>query len=200
MISRRIARDVSSRLGLFPAVALLGPRQVGKTTLARAIADSRESVYLDLENPNHARKLGDPARYLFAHEKRLVVLDEVQRIPGLFEILRGIIDEGRRRGSSTGRFLMSGSRNSSTRSASSPRSEAIADQFAAALGPSSEAFNFLSASWSRMTTAATFLDPPAKPLERLSAQHECVLGVTPPSPEGLGDHRRPDPLRPPSEI
>ena len=109
MIPRRIAHDINSRLELFPAVALLGPRQVGKTTLARAIAASRESVYLDLENPNHIRKLADPLRYLSAHEKRLVVLDEVQRMPGLFGTLRGIIDEGRRRGSGTGRFLMSGS-------------------------------------------------------------------------------------------
>ena len=109
IVPRRIARDIHSRLGLFPAVALLGPRQVGKTTLARSNAYSRESVYLDLENPHHLRKLADPLRYLSTHEKRLVVLDEVQRMPGLFEILRGIIDEGRRRGSGLGRFLMSGS-------------------------------------------------------------------------------------------
>ena len=109
MIPRRSTRDINSRLGLFPAVALLGPRQVGKTTLARSIADGRESIYLDLENPHHIRKLADPLRYLSAHEKMLVVLDEIQRVPGLFEILRGIIDEGRRRGSGTGRFLMSGS-------------------------------------------------------------------------------------------
>ena len=108
-IPRRIARDIHSRLGLFPAVALLGPRQIGTTTLARFIADSRESVYLDLENPHHTRKLADPLRHLSTREKRLVVLDEVQRMPGLFEILRGIIDEGRRRGSGLGRFLMSGS-------------------------------------------------------------------------------------------
>ena len=82
---------------------------MGKTTLARLIADGKESVYLDLENSHHIRKLADPLRYLSAHEKRLVVLDEIQRAPGLFEILRGIIDEGRRRGSGTGLFLMSGS-------------------------------------------------------------------------------------------
>ena len=77
MILRRITREINSRLALFPAFALLGPRQVGKTTLARAIADSRDSVYLDLENPNDIRKLADPHRYLSAHEERLVVLDEV---------------------------------------------------------------------------------------------------------------------------
>ena len=109
MVPRRIAQDINSRLALFPAVALLGPRQVGKTTLARAIADSRDSVYLDLENPNDIRKLADPQRYLSAHQERLVVLDEVQRFPGLFGVLRGIIDEGRRHTSGTGRFLISGS-------------------------------------------------------------------------------------------
>ncbi len=86
MIPRRIAPDINSRLKLFPAVALLGPRQVGKTTLARAIADSRESVYLDLENPNHIRKLADPLRYLSAHEKRLVVLDECSESPDYSEL------------------------------------------------------------------------------------------------------------------
>ena len=88
---------------------MLGPRQVGKTTLVRAIADSRDSVYLDLENPHHVRKLSDPVRYLASHSERLVVLDEVQRIPELFAALRGIIDEERRRGRGTGRFLLLGS-------------------------------------------------------------------------------------------
>ena len=109
MIPRRIARDVEYRLEIFPAVALLGPRQVGKTTLAQAIADSRESVYLDLESPRDLRKLADPERYFSMHEDKLVVLDEVQRTPELFRALRGIIDSGRRRGAGNGRFLMSGS-------------------------------------------------------------------------------------------
>ena len=109
MIARRIAGDIEYRLGIFPAVAFLGPRQVGKTTLARAIADARPSVYLDLESPNDIRKLADPARYLSMHEDKLVVLDEVQRTPELFPTLRGIIDDGRRRGAGNGRFLMSGS-------------------------------------------------------------------------------------------
>lgn len=109
MIPRRAERDVRYRLGLFPAVAVLGPRQVGKTTLVRAIADSGDSVYLDLENPHDVRKLSDPVRYLASHSERLVVLDEVQRTPGLFAALRGIIDEERGRGRGTGRFLLSGS-------------------------------------------------------------------------------------------
>ena len=97
------------RLALFPAVVLLGPRQVGKTTLAEAIAGDRESVYLDLENPRDRGKLSDPNRYLEANEGRLVVLDEVHRVPELFQVLRGVIDRGRRKGLRTGRFLLLGS-------------------------------------------------------------------------------------------
>ena len=109
MIPRLAERDVTHRLGLFPAVAVLGPRQVGKTTLVRAIGDCRDSAYLDLKNPHHLRKLSDPVSYLALHADRLVVLDEVQRAPDLFAPLRGVIDEGRRSGRGTGRFLLSGS-------------------------------------------------------------------------------------------
>ena len=94
---------------MFPAVVLLGPRQVGKTTLAEAIAGDQASVYLDLENPRDRGKLSDPNRYLEANEGRLVVLDEVHRVPELFQVLRGVIDRGRRKGLRTGRFLLLGS-------------------------------------------------------------------------------------------
>ena len=94
---------------MFPAVVLLGPRQVGKTTLAEAIAADRDSVYLDLENPRDRGKLSDPNQYLAANEGRLVVLDEVHRTPELFQVLRGVIDRGRRKGLRAGRFLMLGS-------------------------------------------------------------------------------------------
>ena len=108
MAPRRAERDIRYQLGLFPAVTVLGPRQVGKTTLVRAIADSRDSVYLDLENPHHTRKFSDPVRYLSHRADRLVVLDEVQRAPDLCSALRGVIDEGRRRGTGPRRFLLSG--------------------------------------------------------------------------------------------
>ena len=88
---------------------MLGPRQVGKTTLAEAIADDRESVYLDLEDPRDRNKLSDTTRYLGEHENKLVVLDEVHRVPELFQTLRGSIDRGRRKGFRTGRFLLLGS-------------------------------------------------------------------------------------------
>ena len=94
---------------MFPGVVLLGPRQVGKTTLAEAIAADRDSVYLDLENPRDRGKLSDPNQYLAANEGRLVVLDEVHRTPELFQVLRGVIDRGRRKGLRAGRFLMLGS-------------------------------------------------------------------------------------------
>jgi predicted AAA+ superfamily ATPase len=90
-------------------VALLGPRQVGKTTLAHVIEEGRKSVYLDLESPLDREKLADTVYYLTLHEDDLVVIDEVQRMPELFATLRGLIDQGRRRGKKSGRFLLLGS-------------------------------------------------------------------------------------------
>jgi predicted AAA+ superfamily ATPase len=109
MISRRIQPIIQERLSHLPAVALLGPRQAGKTTLAHAIAATRDSIYLDLESPADRQKLSDPLFYLSQHEGRLVVLDEVQRMPELFGTLRGLIDAGRRHGKTSGRFLLLGS-------------------------------------------------------------------------------------------
>ena len=109
MIPRRLQSLVQERLRHLPAVALLGPRQVGKTTLAHAIAEGRQSVYLDLESNRDRERLADPEFYLSEHENDLVIIDEVQRMPDLFAILRGLIDQGRRRGKRTGRFLLLGS-------------------------------------------------------------------------------------------
>ena len=80
------------------AVALIGPRQVGKTTLAHAISTETPSIYLDLEAREDRDKLADPALFLRNYEDRLVVLDEIHRVPELFPALRGLIDQGRRRG------------------------------------------------------------------------------------------------------
>jgi predicted AAA+ superfamily ATPase len=88
--ARRIEAVVQERLSHLPAVGLLGPRQVGKTTLAQTIAATRESVYLDLESPVDREKLTDPVFYLSGHENKLVILDEVQRIPEIFASLRGL--------------------------------------------------------------------------------------------------------------
>lgn len=109
MIPRQKLQLVRARLDQFPAVALLGPRQVGKTTLAELIAEERPSVYLDLEDTADREKLADAALYLSGHEDKLVILDEVQRMPELFQTLRGLIDKGRRRNIRAGRFLLLGS-------------------------------------------------------------------------------------------
>jgi len=109
MVARRIEALVHERLSHLPAVGLLGPRQVGKTTLAQTIAATRESVYLDLESPVDREKLTDPVFYLSGHENKLVILDEVQRMPELFASLRGLIDAGRQRGRTSGRFFLLGS-------------------------------------------------------------------------------------------
>lgn len=109
MIERRIAVELEELIDSYPAVALLGPRQVGKTTLARALGDRRPSIYLDLESDADRARLAEPELYLNAHEDELVILDEVHRLPGLFQNLRGLIDRGRRAGRKTGRFLLLGS-------------------------------------------------------------------------------------------
>jgi len=109
MISRRLLTRVQNLIAEYPAVNLLGPRQVGKTTLALQIASTVDSIYLDLESPSGLARLSDPELYLSRHEDRLVILDEIHRSPGLFAILRGLIDRGRQRGHRSGRFLLLGS-------------------------------------------------------------------------------------------
>ena len=111
MIYRLAEARISDLLTRFPAVAVLGPRQVGKTTLARRIVQElgAAAVYLDLELPSHRAKLSDPELYFSSQEDRLVVLDEIQRMPGLFEVLRGVIDERRRQGRRHRQFLLLGS-------------------------------------------------------------------------------------------
>lgn len=109
MIDRRIYGQLVESIQHNPAVGLLGPRQTGKTTLALAIGETRPSLYLDLESPADRAKLADAGRYLAGHENELVILDEVHRVPELFQILRGLIDQGRRRGKKGGQFLLLGS-------------------------------------------------------------------------------------------
>ena len=109
MIPRRLQPALASSLDEVPAVALLGPRQVGKTTLALEMAAMRPVVYLDLESEADRAKLSEPELYLAQHADKLVILDEIQRTPQLFRSLRGIIDAGRRHGRGKGRFLVLGS-------------------------------------------------------------------------------------------
>ena len=105
MLERYQTTTLFDRLRLFPAVALLGPRQAGKTTLAQIVAGRIPNVYLDLERPADRMRLSDPEDFLAAHRDKLVILDEVQRAPDLFQSLRGLIDRDRR----PGRFLLLGS-------------------------------------------------------------------------------------------
>lgn len=106
MINRRLLPDLMRALAEFPAVALLGPRQAGKTTLAKIIADAQQdAIRLDLERPSDLAKLADPELFLSRQGDRLVILDEIQRQPELFAVLRALIDDNRR----PGRFLLLGS-------------------------------------------------------------------------------------------
>jgi hypothetical protein len=111
MIPRVLEKRVRQLLRQFPVAVLIGPRQVGKTTLARELVDRsrKRAVYLDLERPSDLARLTDPEAYFAAHADALVVLDEIHRAPGLFRVLRGVIDDRRRAGRRTGQFLILGS-------------------------------------------------------------------------------------------
>jgi len=109
MIERKTLSIVEDKLTNFSAVGLLGPRQIGKTTLAQTISAKHPSVYLDLENHRDLAKLDDPVAYLESHNDKLIILDEIHRKPELFMTLRGLIDKGRRNGKRNGQFLILGS-------------------------------------------------------------------------------------------
>jgi predicted AAA+ superfamily ATPase len=111
MIYRRAEASLLEKLAHTPAVVLLGPRQVGKTTLARHVAASwpGEAVYLDLERPADRLRLEDADGYLRAQRGKLVILDEIHRAPDIFAVLRGIIDDNRQAGQRGGQFLLLGS-------------------------------------------------------------------------------------------
>jgi hypothetical protein len=107
MIERRIKTELLALLEIFPVVAIVGARQVGKTTLAKTLQAElpKESIYLDLESPQDANKLRDPEHYLGLQQDKTVILDEVQRMPELFNVLRSLIDRQR----VPGRFIVLGS-------------------------------------------------------------------------------------------
>lgn len=109
MIERHLASLLNDAVAHTPAVALLGPRQVGKTTLALEVGRSFDALYLDLESEQDRAKLAQPELYLADHQDQLVILDEVHRAPGLFPVLRGLIDRARRAGRNAGQYLMLGS-------------------------------------------------------------------------------------------
>lgn len=109
MFTRSLKPKILDSLGWNPAVAILGPRQAGKTTLALDIGKQMPSLYLDMENPQDRQRLQSPAAYLKTQRDKLVILDEMQQFPDLFMSLRGVIDEGRREGRGNARFLILGS-------------------------------------------------------------------------------------------
>ncbi|MDX8354793.1 ATP-binding protein [Cognatiyoonia sp. IB215182] len=109
MIARHHLNRLETALATQAGVVLLGPRQVGKTTLAQDIAEARDAVYLDLERAADRQVLAEPDLYLDEQVGKLVVIDEVQLMPGLFGALRGQIDRRRRAGHRTGQFLLLGS-------------------------------------------------------------------------------------------
>lgn len=112
MIARDLSIQITQRLKNSPAVALLGSRQVGKTTLAQSIQLDKPTHYLDLERPSDLAKLSDPELYLSELNGKLVILDEIQRSPELFPLLRSLIDERRRSGERNAHFLILGSASS----------------------------------------------------------------------------------------
>ncbi|MFZ4695208.1 MAG: ATP-binding protein [Verrucomicrobiia bacterium] len=106
MIARHLTRQVDRWLTQFPAVAILGPRQCGKSTLARALLALRpDAIYLDLEKPSHHARLRDAEAFLDLHRGQLICLDEIQRQPDLFPVLRSFLDDGQ----ANGQILLLGS-------------------------------------------------------------------------------------------
>ncbi|MCK5230058.1 MAG: ATP-binding protein, partial [Desulfobulbaceae bacterium] len=105
-ISRLLESEIKECLQDFPVVALLGPRQCGKSTLAKAlITDEKDAIYLDLERPSDLQKLTEPELFFAHNSDKMFCLDEIQRAPGLFAPLRSVIDTNKR----NGRFLLLGS-------------------------------------------------------------------------------------------
>jgi len=109
MIPRRLEARIEEATKFSPAVALMGPRQVGKTTLALNLSERLPALYLDLENSLDAAKVQDIRAFHAEHRDKLIIMDEVQRKPEIFKELRGIIDQERRRGNKEGLFLFLGS-------------------------------------------------------------------------------------------
>ena len=108
-LRRQIISKLRKAVSRFPAVALLGVRQIGKTTLAKAGGKTTDAIYLDLEAPRDLLKLSDPTSFFEKHDNKLIILDEIQRTPDLFMILRGIIERNREQGRRSGQFLLLGS-------------------------------------------------------------------------------------------
>lgn len=114
VIEREAKKKLDDALGVFPAVALLGLRQTGKTTLAKSLTSFTSMgvtpEYFDLENPSDRTQVtSDPLAFFRTHARTPIILDEIHRTPEIFPVLRGVIDERRELGQRTGQFLFLGS-------------------------------------------------------------------------------------------
>lgn len=112
MIRRSLEKEIIRALNTVPVVSILGPRQVGKTTLALEMANNKldkEVVYLDLELDSDLAKLNEPEDYLKRFDNKLLIIDEIQRKPDLFRVLRSLVDIRKRTGERAGHFLLLGS-------------------------------------------------------------------------------------------
>jgi predicted AAA+ superfamily ATPase len=107
MLQRKWSEQIEKYLGFFPVVGIIGPRQVGKTTLVKEIQKdiSKETLYLDLELPSDFSKMREPEMFLEEHQDKLVIIDEVQRLPGLFPLIRALVGKN----NVPGRFILLGS-------------------------------------------------------------------------------------------
>jgi len=105
LLPRRRLTSLMEMLSQSPAVGLLGPRQVGKSSLAKTIVSTQLSILLDMQSPETRAQLADPTFFFQENADKLIILDEIQREPELYSHLRPIIDEDRR----VGRFLLLGS-------------------------------------------------------------------------------------------
>ena len=105
-IKRYITGKIRQKLGKMPGVVILGPRQCGKSTLAKAmISEMGAAIYLDLERPSDVNKLRDPEAFFSLNSDKLICLDEIQRVPDLFPVLRSVMDEKKQ----NGQFIILGS-------------------------------------------------------------------------------------------
>ncbi|MEX0999433.1 MAG: AAA family ATPase, partial [Thermodesulfobacteriota bacterium] len=109
MIKRMALQNVLDSLARSPSVALIGPRQIGKTTLAFDVSETTNSVRLDLEDRLDLEKAKDIVAFYSENRDKLIILDEVQRVPEIFAPIRVIIDKERRKKHKTGLFLFLGS-------------------------------------------------------------------------------------------
>ena len=108
MIFRRLHKKLDTLLDKNPVVVLIGSRSAGKTTLSHEVVATRDAINLDLQSPRDLAKLNDIEHFCMANDDKMLILDEVQRVPGLFASLRSIINVRRRQGRKTAQFLLLG--------------------------------------------------------------------------------------------